>query len=450
MVLIFTVFSFFVALAYGAFNASMRDFEDWGNYYFSNTSIDRVVVRKTDKTTFDADDFAEILDIANVKLIVENDFILDYTLSYTMSTVNEWGYYDSFYTYALPLEVLEEVDLYAGRMPAAADEIVIATSSLGLDSYVENYLGKTMMETTGRGWGATSDVFVTIVGIVSTASIDLPTTGYYDYVLLGEDAFDDLTKYVYLAGGFASTSFTGIDNLGDPFVLTNPFSQYPLVLDEDVPLNTIQVPSYGGACNPATDICEADGALTVTDFYREQVIAGFHYEVYASNDDWSIRLNPATATAILGDDVYQISVWAASDVGVDQLVRRIGTIGGGLFDSKYAAFYPRDPQSAEEFARFFVILNIISAGITLFVTLAGATLITYVIFRAIINTKMHDYAIYRTIGASQKMIKMFIYLENVFTAVIAYTIVAGTLIALNLKENFLDDDHQILQCRQPI
>ncbi len=437
MVLIFTVFSFFVALAYGAFNASMRDFEDWGNYYFSNTSIDRVVVRKADKTTFDADDFAEILDIANVKLIVENDFILDYALTYTMSTVNEWGYYDSIYTYALPLGVLEETDLYAGRMPAASDEIVIATGSLAIDDYVENYLGKTMMETTGRGWGETSDVHVTIVGIATTASIDLPSTGYSDYVLLGADAFDTLTKYVYLAGGFASTSFEGIDNLGDPFSLSNPFSQYQLILDEDVPLNTIRVPSYDGVCDPLEDVCEADGTLTVTDFYREVEIPGFHYEVYSANNGWAIKLSPATAAAILGDDVFQISVWAASDVGVDALVRRIGTIGGGLFDSKYAAFYPYDSQSAEEFARFFVIFNILTAGITLFVTLAGATLITYVIFRAIINTKMHDYAIYRTIGASQKMIKIFIYLENVFTAAIAYTIVMTTLIVLNLKENFL-------------
>jgi len=56
------------------------------------------------------------------------------------------------------------------------------------------------------------------------------------------------------------------------------------------------------------------------------------------------------------------------------------------------------------------------------VTILFSTLITYVIFKAIINTKLHDYAIFRTIGANQKMITNFIYLENVFVVLFSFAL----------------------------
>ncbi|MFA5007317.1 MAG: ABC transporter ATP-binding protein/permease [Candidatus Izemoplasmatales bacterium] len=441
MILVFAVFSFFVALAYGAFNASMRDYEDWGNYYFTNTSITRVVVRKADRTAFTPEDLASLLEVANVKLYVENDFILDYALGYQALVANEWGYYDYLNPYPLPLGLVTAETLYAGRMPEAADEVVLATNELYLDDYVDTYLGKDLAVATGREWGTASDDRVTVVGLVSSEALDVSAGYYSDFILLDDVSLADVTAYVYLAGGFAASTFTGTDNLGDPFTLSGIFNQYTLELDETVPLDTVYAPYYASSCDPDEDVCEADGTLTIADFYRTETFSDIHFEYVPAQIDgkYTMRIHPATAEALLGDGVFQVSAFTESDVGVDWTIRSIGAIRDGVLEPKFAVFYPYDSQSGEEYARFFVLLNILSAGFFLFFTLAGATLITYVIFRAIINTKMHDYAIYRTIGASRRMITAFIYLENVFTAVVAYAIVAGTLIALNTQETFLTE-----------
>ena len=48
----------------------------------------------------------------------------------------------------------------------------------------------------------------------------------------------------------------------------------------------------------------------------------------------------------------------------------------------------------------------------------------------IINTKLHDYAIFRTIGANQSVIKKFIYFENFYVVIISFLIFLGISLAL--------------------
>jgi len=72
-------------------------------------------------------------------------------------------------------------------------------------------------------------------------------------------------------------------------------------------------------------------------------------------------------------------------------------------------------------------------------TLLASILITYIIFKAIINTKMRDYAIFRTIGANQRTIKKIIYMENYLTAFAGFIVVATTMIILSGQATFLSD-----------
>lgn len=439
MVVIFTVFSFFVALAYGAFNASMRDFENFGNQYFYNTSITRIVVRKTDKSAFTEADLAELLDDSAVKSYIAADYLLDTTLYMISSEMNEYGYYDSIYPYPVPASILEEDMLVAGRMPASDDEVVLAVSEGNVTYYVDGYLDTVLSTGSTRNWGEPTEDTVRVVGIAASASLHLSSTYENDFILLSDAAFAEIARVIYVSSGIVSGTFTGIDNLDDDFYAQEVFGGLALVLDDDVPDGTILYPYYDD-CNPAFDVCEATGTLVVTDFYATRSVPGITYK-YETIDqgDYSYQLTMSNATfdMLFGDDIHQVSVFAASDVGVDALVRRLGTIREDLTGFKYKVFYPYDSQSAEEYMQFFIMLNILGAAVTFAFTLLAATLITYIIFRAIINTKMHDYAIYRTIGASQKMIKTFIYLENVLTATIAYLIVLGSMIAMSGNVEFL-------------
>jgi ABC-type antimicrobial peptide transport system permease subunit len=155
---------------------------------------------------------------------------------------------------------------------------------------------------------------------------------------------------------------------------------------------------------------------------------------------YTAEMSRATYDAIFGEDVYQVSIFASSDVGVDAIIRRFGSIRDGLLSGpKYKVFYPYDSQTTESYLQLYILLNVFSASLTFAFTLFAATAITYIIFRAIINTKMRDYAIFRTIGASQGMIKTFIYLENIFTASMAFVIVLGALLTMNETVPILSD-----------
>ena len=66
----------------------------------------------------------------------------------------------------------------------------------------------------------------------------------------------------------------------------------------------------------------------------------------------------------------------------------------------------------------------------LVVTIAGATLLSYLIFRLVINTKLRDYAIFRTVGANQTVIQLLVYFENIITVIFSYILFVGLSIGI--------------------
>jgi ABC-type antimicrobial peptide transport system permease subunit len=100
----------------------------------------------------------------------------------------------------------------------------------------------------------------------------------------------------------------------------------------------------------------------------------------------------------------------------------IEKIDNTLLTSKYKVIYPYDSVTNDDFMALGLLMTNIGLIILVTVTLTGSTLITYVIFKAIINTKMHDYAIFRTIGANKSLIKSFIYIENLYIVLVSYII----------------------------
>ena len=141
-------------------------------------------------------------------------------------------------------------------------------------------------------------------------------------------------------------------------------------------------------------------------------------------------MNQATYDRFFTDENYQVTLFSESDIGVDTLVSRIRAVNSGL-TSKYSVIYPYRSQSSDPFSALITLMSILGATITVLFTLLASILITYIIFKAIINTKMRDYAIFRTIGANQQTIKKMIYYENYQTAVVGYIIVLIAMIILN-------------------
>jgi ABC-type lipoprotein export system ATPase subunit len=439
MVIIFAFFSFFVALSYGGFLNSMRDFDYSYNQFFQNTSISRVIVRKADKSAFTPADLAELEALDNVRSVVANDYLLDLQSYYSIKGGNEWE--NAITTMFLPLDIATEDDLLFGVMPEAANEVLLALPDNQMQ-HADTYLGQTIVENSyGMGRVSTYQELV-VVGIVNASTYFMEIKSYGNtngFLLVGEaarDAFAAAGYFNYLI----DSSFVGENNSSEDVLVVNILNNYPILTDATVPVGRMILPSeFSWQFCAGAGTCTADGMIRYADFYRTGQIPDLHVTFEAINDysKYGIRVHPSVLSGLLDDEVYQVSLITASDIGVNTLIRRAALIMQTPLQPKYKLFYPYQSEAPDPFTAFLTIFNIIGATILLVVTIAASTLISFLIFKAIINTKMRDYAIFRTIGANQSLVTNMIYLENVFAAVAAYLIMVVLIVFLKQPGSLL-------------
>lgn len=417
MLIIFTFFSFFVALTYGAYQLVQGESSISINQVFTNSNPNRVVVRKSDNSAFTQADIEELEDYNVVKEVVTFDYILDQTIDLLSTTGDRYTYTDGIF---LPLSMIDENDLEYGRLPILDNEIVIGLSTSELDDYDE-YLDVYFSSIPDYFWSP--DLSYRIVGIVSKDDFPNSAYSYYDSFYFGTESNLEYLKELYYLSNVQSASFSGINSYDEnaPFILNldNNF----LIVDNSIPDGQIRTAAdkYYGSCD--SDLCYFSGDLTITDYYTTTEMVGITVVIDKSiTQGSSYYMNQDTYDEILYDDVYQVSILTESDLGVSQLVRNIQKISTGLLNFKYHVVYPFDNVAAEEFSALIMLIQNIGLIVLNIVVLLGSTLITYVIFRAIINTKLPDYAIFRTIGANKNVIKRFIYFENFYIVIGAYLI----------------------------
>jgi hypothetical protein len=280
----------------------------------------------------------------------------------------------------------------------------------------------------------------TVVGVMDAAKIYMDVSNSYSgaYFIISSDQFTELRKSAYFS--YVSESlFLGIDQDSQTFISETPLSYYQLKIDDTLPTGTIQMPTYysDNYCDSNT-YCEAVGDYTFTDFYKTYTVNDITIRFESNTNDWLyddnfLRMSSDTLDLLVYDEIYQVSVISNTDLDVSRLVKAISNIDNTILTTKYKVFYPFDSNTSDNFTALLLLLSTVGIVALVTVMIIGSTLITYVIFKAIINTKLHDYAIFRTIGANQKMIRYFIYLENIFVVLISYFIFLGVSIFLKTQ-----------------
>lgn len=444
MILVFSFFAFIVALTYGSYDVSMNDYNYSYNYYFNNTSVSRIVVRKTDKTPLTSSDIAELQGLDKVRTVVPFDYVLDENVwLYSEGTTSSEDYLYISGSY-LPSSVVSSPDiLLAGRMPTTSNEIVLALSGSG-STNPEDYLGRIFFDESNYYWGVEqpdlNDSF-TVVGVLNADQIYMDLSSYYNggYVIVTEDYFTSLAEKYYF-NFLESSVFT--PTVPYETITSASLSFYSQIyVNEDLDDNVIQFPSYSSPfeCS-SSDYCDIEGVLTNTDYYMSYELSDITLRITSYDKQYTdenfrdfefIQMNSATLNRLLYDDIYQVTVVADTDLNVDKLIKSIATIDQTVLSSKYKVFYPYDSSTGDPYLGLIVMFATLGQVALLVISIGASTLFTYVIFKAIINTKLHDYAIFRTIGANQKMIQYFIYLENLIIVLASFLIFLG--ISLYLK-----------------
>ncbi len=418
MIVVFTFFSLFIGLAYGGYILSMQESSYTYNSHFNYTNPDRIVVRKTDNSEFVQADLDELSDLTKVKEIISRDYVLDY--SQVMSSVS--GDIDYINVSFLPLSLLgEETQLLYGTRPLEAAEVVVAASDEILELEGE-LIGQEL--TAAYEWYQ-DFTFYEITGVVDNDLIPGTDNYYKNYFFINDEMWENLARSSYLRNeGNVGIEYNNIEYEGSVRINDDRF-EIDNTLDD---LVIVASPNYYSKADCLADICTFDAVLNVSDYYidNEYDISFILDEDHLTN---KIYVNQNTYDLIFYDEVYQVSVMTTDDINVDTLVKNIARIRDGL-NYKYKVIYPFDSNFASEFEGLLLLIQSIGMISLIFFTLTGSTLITYVIFKMIINTKLHDYAIFRTIGANRNVIKTFIYVENLYVVVIAFIIFLITSLSI--------------------
>lgn len=427
MIFVFSFFSFFVALAYGGFLSIVSYRSSW-NMYFNNTSVSRVIVRKSDMSPFTPDELTQLKGLNQVKTVFPHDYFLDARLMMQSSSP---GDDHSFYIdiMFLPIEVVSEQQLIAGRLPATDTEVVYALNQFDVNT-AEAYVGKTYTFAEWYGFNVPNIQQFTIVGVVESKTINMMPASSF---LLITDGVIDVYRWMIYSNYLTGFSLTPDDIEKENIDLLSLMYEFSLRIDNTLPNDVLWLPTTNRIpiCEGDEIICRASGTIKIADFYREDTYDDITLEMRVGFANGFIRMNQTTLNKIFySPDVYQVSVIANTDVNVaSTLIRSINGIREGL-NLKYKTLYPYQSMSDSLEDTYVDTFGMIANTVVFLVTMIFSVFITYVIFKSIINSKMASYAIFRTIGANKRLIMRLIYFENYIAAFFSYLFLLGVIIFL--------------------
>ena len=421
MVLVFSFFSIFVGLAYGGYTIVSHESSFPFNSHFQFASANRLVVKRLDNQPFTQDDLDQLASYSQVGSIITEDYVLD---AWKVMSSKDTGlieeddkYIEYISTVFLPLSSLDDnTFLPYGTWPEDDDEIIFAVS----DQYyemAEDIIDTYLVESYG-GFGGEREY--EIKAIVTNDVVPGNKMRNYNFVFVSDAIWEIVSKELFSSYVEVMIHYpmAGMD-----------FRLYKNVLRIDPTLEDFEFRVGSGSFNLyCSGVCEYEVDFSVESYYvDEKYDATLIVDEGTSNN--YVYLNQNMYDLIFYDEIYQVSLLTNTEINVEGLAKQIARTTDS-FGLKYKVLYPYDSAPMEESTGLILVLANIGMLFVLIVTMTGSTFITYVIFKMIINTKLHDYAIFRTIGANQKVIKRFIYFENFYVVIISFLIFLGISLAL--------------------
>ncbi len=428
-VVVFTFFTFFVALSYGGYLLASSTAGEINNAYFSNTSDRRVVIRKTDLSALSTDDLNQLKSLNRVSSLVVNDYILDIEVNYqgNLSVDSDYNYLSVKYW---PVSALSETDLIAGRMPTSDTEVVFVSDSISQED-INLMLNITYQKNNDLYYGFETSQFtdLTVVGVVKSSKLgldDSPNRPNMGYFLVSDDVLSQYSKDSFPMV-ITNLRLAGTNSNSGQFDASNVMSAPRVVIKSSLPdRNIVLSKSLSYNVCMTTVSCTATGLISIQDYYQTTELTNVSFSI-SSGDDYNVlEMNQATYDALFHYEVRQVSLVVDSDLFVAALMAQVSLIPG-TGTSKYHVFYPHAAQSLDPFSQLFLVMTLLGSTLLLVFTLFASTLISFLILKAITNTKLKDYAIFRTVGANRKVITQLIYMENIIASTIAYVILVGII-----------------------
>ena len=390
------------------------------NYFLQDTSQERIIINKKDRSTITEDDYKKIEKLSNVNYIVKNDIILD---TYIWANGIDKDYI-SINGKIKRLENFEYDKVDVGKLPEADNEIVAYASEydyyLGKDN-VNNVLNKEFKIEDNP------NLIIKLVGVVYPS--ERSTTPIYidNSILYLSDNI--ISKYIYnINANYSQTSVK----------LNESYIEYSVMPSNKVPTGSAIIPTeltYN--CKNYTckgydmnvtikNIYYTDSLnIKVSNYYTDKTmknLTGYDYDMY----NGTIFVNESDYNKLFDKDNYQSSIFAKDKESIDLLEKELQDLGYNTLQVRKTLH-----NDAEEIMRVFMIIKMITT-IGLVIALF---FISYFVIKLILKSRNTYYTTLRILGANASWLKRILDIELILNASIAYAIMM--VLILLIKNNII-------------
>lgn len=405
MLIIFLVSTFFFAFIYASFLANQnQQTSSTGLGYEPNT---RILVNKTDGTAFTEAELLAFKNDRRVNIVMPYDYLLEEQIRFG-GTLRVTGLDSiSFSTMIMPITILGDYgdSLSSGESAIAlsfADDLIedgdlqeIEGSDLSL--YAQAYRQYIDYELEVKHVYSYLDIYEKL-GEISGVVVFLSEE---DWNAIGHTV--GFLQYTSIDVSYTYSDETYIRNIYRPTMILNTN------LDDD----EITVPRYFmNVAFTLPDSMTTD--VSLSDLYEEESYTGI--EIQFTNNNY-IEVSQSIYDDLFdSNNPYQISIFTHDGIDGVNLSNQLNR------NADYFVFYPAGAKTNNQFTGLVLFIMNIGFFISFGLLFLVIFFVAYVIIKNIINSKMNDYAIFRTIGANKATIRSFIYLETMFVAILAYIV----------------------------
>ena len=430
-ILLFIVY-FFVSTAvlgqYATTKNSMHQEELLGtNPYFTNSSSERIIVKKNDESAFSENEINQIAGMPNIKNVVKNDLAIDTGVTFTIQDFLVEG---SVY----PTSMVDESKLTYGHMPQNDYEIIVSTNSASDAYYSITNLGEAMVGATihlqdmGQMQAYEFDKPIKIAGIIieeDSSEEDEYSLYGYSTIYVSDNIENELLIAMMSASSKSVLNFGGVKvsneydrgvyesskvPKGKAYIFEDQAYYYENKNDADPNQNAlgkdIGVEVRNRFFNSSVDL-KVEKVLTAKNIQNLLGIPAENYDMYYS----CVFISDEDFDKLFDKGYFQISAFMENETQSDDTLAALNEAG-------YNTLALKDSLT-DMTGGFNFVLQMLTYG-RLLVEFVILFFIAYAVIRLIMRSRNSYYSTLRILGATKSNTDNILRVELLIMMVIAY------------------------------
>ena len=409
-ILLFVVFLLITSsllTVYGSLKKSeYEEGKSGNNYYFSDLSDTRVIIKKKDKSSINTEEFDKISEIDHIKNVIRNDVLVDTNVWFQ----NESG---EFYLNGY----LNDIDMFHGkldygRMPEESDEVVYLTNSY-------DYLFNERVEAaTSQEYfyeGNKEGIRIKVVGVIYLTGNDYNSKIYGKRELLDKYMGIVDREYSSVIVNINEKNYPSYNYLGDSFTIrpSSYVREGCSYVSEDISYTCKDYNCKNKSMGIKVDNLYYNDSLNlkICEVYNKKNVNRILGIDKDSNRYGSIYINEEEYNNLFIKDSYQASIYVDDVDNIDLVVNELDKLGYNTLEIRNTL-----NKDGADLVRIFKIIKLVVI-IMLIITLF---FISYFVIRLILKSRNIYYSTVRILGGNKREVKRITDVELLFDATIAY------------------------------